>query len=52
MQGGHYTKLEFPMFNGDGLNDWFHKVEKFFQTDHTLETTKIKLGSIHLEGSL
>ena len=31
------TKLEFPQFNGDGVEEWVFKVEQFFLLDKTLE---------------
>ncbi|XP_039124215.1 uncharacterized protein LOC120260722 [Dioscorea cayenensis subsp. rotundata] len=46
----HYSKIEFPRFDGIGLVEWLFKVEQFFEIDHTLEPNKVKMVSIHLEG--
>lgn len=47
---GHYTKLEFPVFNGDNLTEWLYKAEKFFEIDTTTEAIKVKLATMHFEG--
>ena len=31
------TKLEFPIFNREGIDEWLFKVEQFFMLDKTLE---------------
>lgn len=46
----HYTKLEFPCFDGSHLIEWVYKVEQFFDLDHTWEGSKVKMASIHFDG--
>lgn len=31
------------------MNEWLYKADQFFNIDHTLEASKVKLASIHLE---
>ena len=45
------TKLEFPKFNGEGVDEWFFKVEQFFVLEKTLEQFKISIVALHFEGS-
>ena len=33
--GARFTKIEFPRFDGDGLEGWLFKCDHFFQVDHT-----------------
>lgn len=46
----HYTKLEFPDFNGDDLIKWLYEAEQFFKIDNTMDAIKVKLATIHFEG--
>ena len=55
-QGGNLpfryaAKLEFPKFNGEGVEEWLFKVEQIFLLDRIGEQTKISVVSLHLEGS-
>nr|GEV50468.1 reverse transcriptase [Tanacetum cinerariifolium] len=46
---GRLTKVEFPKFDGDDVQSWLYKVDKFFKIDHIEEDEqKIKLVSMHL----
>ena len=46
-----YTaKLEFPKFDGEGIEEWLFKVEHFFMLDKTLDHSKISVVALHLEG--
>ena len=45
------TKLEFPRFNGAGVDEWLFKVEEFFLLDKTLEQARISVVALHLEES-
>ena len=36
-----YTKLEFPIFNGDELNEWIYKAEQVFEVDVAMEASKV-----------
>ena len=44
------TKLEFSRFGGEGIDDWIFKVEQFFTLDTILETFKINVIALHLDG--
>ncbi|EEF34791.1 conserved hypothetical protein [Ricinus communis] len=45
-----FTKIESPTFNGEDLEGWLFKCERFFQIDYTLLMARMKLASIHMEG--
>lgn len=47
---GHYTKLEFLVFNGNDLMEWLYKVDKFLEIYNTAEVVKVKLATMHFEG--
>ena len=40
------TKLEFPKFNGKGVDEWLFKVDQIFMLDKTLEQSKINVASL------
>ena len=44
------TKLDFPRFNGEGVEEWIFKVEQFFVLERTSEQSKIGVVALHLEG--
>lgn len=44
------TRLEFPNFNGDKLDEWLYHCEQYFEYDETAEGMKVKVATIHLEG--
>nr|DAD20694.1 TPA_asm: hypothetical protein HUJ06_022157 [Nelumbo nucifera] len=44
------TKVDFPRFNGDHVEDWLYKCDQFFTLDNTSFAAKVKLAAIHLEG--
>ena len=44
------TKLEFPRFNEEGVDEWLFKIEQFFLLDKTLEHSKISVVALHLNG--
>lgn len=47
----HYTKLDFPTF--DGSKDpliWLHRCEKFFTNQHMPERDKVGLTTFHMLG--
>ena len=46
----YITKLEFPKFNGDDVDEWLFKVEQIFLLDKTPEQSRITMISLHLEG--
>lgn len=43
-------RLEFPKYNADKLNEWLYKSNQYFEYDQTIEETKVKITSIHLDG--
>lgn len=45
------ARLEFPKFDGDHLHDWLFKCNQYYEFDETPETMKIKIASLHLEGT-
>ena len=47
--GRYATKLEFPRFGGEGVEDWIFKVEQFFALDRIPEASKINVISLHLD---
>lgn len=44
-------RLDFPRFGGDKIREWLFKVEEFFTIDNTPEELKVRLSSIHFDGS-
>ncbi|RVW97594.1 Transposon Ty3-G Gag-Pol polyprotein [Vitis vinifera] len=49
-QLGHSTKVDFPKFNGCGLDGWLLRVEYFFEVDRTPPEARVRLAALHLEG--
>ncbi|WKA01485.1 hypothetical protein VitviT2T_019765 [Vitis vinifera] len=49
-QLGHSTKVDFPKFNGGGLDGWLLRVEYFFEVDRTPPEARVRLAALHLEG--
>ncbi|RVW67108.1 Retrovirus-related Pol polyprotein from transposon 17.6 [Vitis vinifera] len=49
-QLGHSTKVDFPKFNGGGLDGWLLRVEYFFEVDRTPPEARVHLAALHLEG--
>ena len=45
-----YTKIEFPKFDGEDLEGWLFRCERFFQVDNTPADSQVKLAAIHMEG--
>ena len=43
-------KLEFPRFEGEGVEDWIFKVEQIFSLEKIAEGSKIGVISLYLEG--
>ena len=55
--GGGYnhkyaTKLDFPRFGGEGVDEWIFRVEQFFALDRIPEGSKIHVVSLHLDGGV
>ena len=48
----YVTKLEFPRFNGEGIDEWLFKVEQFFVLDKTLEQSRLGVVALHLEDNV
>ncbi|GKF93424.1 hypothetical protein Tco_0280143, partial [Tanacetum coccineum] len=42
------TKLEFPLFDGEGFKDWHYCYNQFFELDETPENMKIRIIAINL----
>nr|CAN62821.1 hypothetical protein VITISV_013041 [Vitis vinifera] len=49
-QLGHSTKVDFPKFNGGGLDGWLLRVEYFLKVDRTPPEARVRLAALHLEG--
>ncbi|GJS46029.1 reverse transcriptase [Tanacetum coccineum] len=48
---GRLTKVEFSKFDGEDVQGWLYKVNKFFEMDHILDDErKIRLDSMHVSG--
>ncbi|MCI26213.1 hypothetical protein A2U01_0047408, partial [Trifolium medium] len=45
------SKVDFPRFDGKRMKEWLYKCDQFFALDVTPEESKVRLASIHLEGS-
>ena len=45
-----FTNIEFSRFDGEDLEGWLFKSERFFQVDFTSHSAKVKLAAIHMEG--
>lgn len=48
----HMAKMEFSRFAGEDVEGWIYHCQQFFKFDVTLEESKVKLASIHLEGKV
>lgn len=48
--GTRYSRVDFPIFNGDDLKGWVYRCEQFFYVDGTSEDNKVKIAYINLEG--
>ncbi|XP_076944279.1 uncharacterized protein LOC143614842 [Bidens hawaiensis] len=46
----HFTKLDFPQFDGTEVEEWIYKCEHFFAIDETPERLKIQYVVVNLEG--
>lgn len=46
------AKMEFSRFAGEDVEGWIYHCQQFFKFDVTLEESKVKLASIHLEGKV
>ena len=44
------TRLDFPKFDGEGLNEWLFKCDQFYDYDGTLEEHKVRIAALQLEG--
>ena len=44
------TKLEFPRFGGEDVDEWLFKVEQFFLLEGTIKQSKMGVVALHLEG--
>ncbi|GKA04503.1 retrotransposon-related protein [Tanacetum coccineum] len=48
---GRLTKVEFPRFEGDDVQGWLYRVNKFVEMDHIVDDEqKIRLVSMHVFG--
>lgn len=46
----HYTKMDFPKFEGGDPRGWILKAEKYFRYCQTLDEMKIEIAAMYLEG--
>lgn len=44
------TKVEFPCFDGNRVNEWLFKSERFFELDGTLVELTVSVASVYLSG--
>ncbi|XP_047339547.1 uncharacterized protein LOC124943023 [Impatiens glandulifera] len=44
------TKVDFPKFDGAGVEGWLISAEQFFRVDHTADITKVEIAPIHFQG--
>ncbi|GJU82323.1 hypothetical protein Tco_1284688 [Tanacetum coccineum] len=48
---GQLTKVEFPRFDGEDVQGWLYRVNKFFEMDHIVDDEqRIRLVSMHVFG--
>ena len=47
---GSTTKLEFPRFDGEGLEGWLLRSEYFFEVGKIDPENRVKVAALHLEG--
>lgn len=45
------SKIDFPRFDGTRVKEWLYKCEQFFSLDNTPPESKVRLASIHLDGT-
>lgn len=45
------SKIDFPRFDGSRVKEWLYKCEQFFSLDNTPPESKVRLASIHLDGT-
>ena len=45
-----YSKLNFPIFEGENPVGWVYKCKRFFKYNEVPELEKVGIASIHLEG--
>ncbi|KAI4312947.1 hypothetical protein MLD38_023180 [Melastoma candidum] len=43
-------KIEFPDFDGNNLDDWLYKCNRYFELERTPEDAKVKLASLYMYG--
>lgn len=44
------TKLEFPRFNGEGLEGWLLRAEYFFEVGNIAHVNRVKVATLRLMG--
>lgn len=44
------SKVDFPRFDGTNVRDWLYECDQFFSLDPTLDMSRVRLASIHLDG--
>lgn len=44
------TKVEFPNFDGNRVQEWLFKGERFFELDETPEDMKVSIAFVYLSG--
>lgn len=44
------TKIDFPRFSGEKVQEWLSMVEQFFTVDNTPEVSKVPIASLHFDG--
>lgn len=44
------TKIDFPRFSGEKIQEWLCLVEQFFVIDNTPEGSKVPIASLHFDG--
>ncbi|XP_026398743.1 uncharacterized protein LOC113294565 [Papaver somniferum] len=45
-----HSKIDFPRFDGNNPRGWIRKCERYFQLNMVVDTHKVDLASIHLDG--
>ncbi|KAI4321267.1 hypothetical protein MLD38_034666 [Melastoma candidum] len=43
-------RIDFPEFDGDNLEDWLYKCQRYFELEHIPENKKVQLASLYLCG--
>lgn len=44
------TKVDFPRFDGNRVQEWLFKCEHFFELDDTPTDMKVSIASVYLSG--